>query len=77
MLFPLAHGTSIFSVFLQVYAFSSENWARQGQEVALLLRLIESSIDAYLTEMQRNGVRIGFIGDRASLPQSLQKSMAR
>ena len=60
---------------VQVYAFSSENWTRNSHEVALLLQLIEGSIQANLLELHGSNVCLSFMGDRASLPQSLRRCM--
>ncbi len=61
---------------LTAYAFSTENWGRPAAEVEFLLLLFERVLRAELAEMQRERVRIRFVGDLGSLPQSLQAEIA-
>lgn len=61
---------------LTVYAFSTENWQRPLEEVTFLLRLFERMLYQELKELQQEGVRIRFLGDRAPLPERLQQLMA-
>ncbi|MGF1520507.1 MAG: isoprenyl transferase [Nodosilinea sp.] len=60
---------------LTVYAFSTENWQRPMEEVSFLLRLFDRLLRRELAEMQREGVRICFLGDLSPLPESLQGLM--
>lgn len=60
---------------LTVYAFSTENWRRPMQEVTFLLRLFDRLLRRELAEMQREGVRIQFLGDLSPLPERLQDLM--
>jgi undecaprenyl diphosphate synthase len=62
---------------LTVYAFSTENWQRPIQEVEFLLKLFEKLLRRELAEMQREGVRISFIGDLTILPTALQIAINR
>lgn len=62
---------------LTAYAFSTENWHRPLAEVSFLMRLFERMLRQELEEMQRQGVRLGFIGDLTALPESLQQLMQR
>ncbi|AFY73948.1 undecaprenyl diphosphate synthase [Synechococcus sp. PCC 7502] len=57
---------------LTAYAFSTENWGRPTEEVDFLMILFERILRRELAEMCREGVRITFVGDLASLPTSLQ-----
>jgi undecaprenyl diphosphate synthase len=57
--------------YLTVYAFSSENWARPGDEVAGLMDLIEKSTRDEIPTMMRNQVRMRMIGRRNELPKSV------
>ncbi|MDO4449760.1 MAG: polyprenyl diphosphate synthase [Moraxella sp.] len=61
---------------LTVFAFSSENWARPQAEVELLMTLLEEAIDEQLPRMQKNQMRLRFIGDRSKLSDHLQQKMA-
>lgn len=61
---------------LTVFAFSSENWARPQAEVDLLMALLEETIGEQLPRMQKNQMRLRFIGDRSKLSDRLQQKMA-
>ena len=61
---------------LTVFAFSSENWARPQAEVDLLMALLEETIAEQLPRMQKNQMRLRFIGDRTRLSDRLQQKMA-
>jgi undecaprenyl diphosphate synthase len=62
---------------LTAYAFSTENWRRPTQEVDFLMLLFERLLRRELTQMQREGMRISFIGNLSVLPQSLQGEIQR
>lgn len=64
-------GTQVLTLF----AFSSENWQRPRDEVEALLDLFMTSIEAELPELIEQGIRLRFIGDRASFPQPLRERM--
>jgi undecaprenyl diphosphate synthase len=61
---------------LTLFAFSSENWRRPAGEVGLLMQLFLESLDREVAELDANGVRIRFIGDRARLAPALTERMA-
>jgi undecaprenyl diphosphate synthase len=61
---------------LTLFAFSSENWQRPAGEVGLLMQLFLESLDREVAELDANGVRIRFIGDRARLAPALVARMA-
>lgn len=60
---------------LTAYAFSTENWRRPLEEVDFLLVLFERLLRQELAEMDREGVRISFIGDLSPLPSSLRREI--
>ena len=60
---------------LTLYAFSSDNWGRPGQEVDSLLRLLQCYLAGETRRCARNGVRINVIGRRDRLPSSLVRSI--
>jgi len=60
---------------LSVFAFSSENWQRPAAEVALLMRLLTSTIHEQLPRMNKYRIRLRFIGDRSQLDDDLQQLM--
>ena len=53
--------------FLTVYSFSSENWSRPPEEVAMLMGLLKRFIREDLSELNANGVRVKVIGQRENL----------
>jgi undecaprenyl diphosphate synthase len=57
---------------LTAYAFSTENWRRSSEEVNFLMLLFERLLRQELAELQRQEVRISFMGDLSILPISLQ-----
>jgi undecaprenyl diphosphate synthase len=62
---------------LTAYAFSTENWRRSTEEVSFLMHLFERLLCQELAEMQREQVRIAFIGDLLALPTGLQQNIQR
>lgn len=50
--------------WLTVYAFSTENWRRPGDEVKFLMRFNESLLVRRRDELNDKGVRIRFVGRR-------------
>ncbi len=61
---------------LTVYAFSTENWSRPGDEVNFLMALFERVLQRELESLQREQVRIRFLGDLEVLPNRLQDLIA-
>jgi undecaprenyl diphosphate synthase len=62
--------------FLTLYAFSTENWKRPGEEVSGLWVLLEHFLDLELPTMTKNGVRLRAIGRIGELPESTQRKLA-
>ena len=61
---------------LTVYAFSTENWKRDDEEVSYLMGLIHEYIQQYINDAKKNNVRMAVIGDISKLDQSLQDKIA-
>ena len=61
---------------LTAYAFSTENWTRPGEEVTFLMTLFESVLARELAALEREQVRIRFLGDLEALPRRLQELIA-
>jgi undecaprenyl diphosphate synthase len=59
--------------YLTVYAFSSENWERPKQEVLGLMALMQNYLEREIDELDRNGVCLRIIGERANLSSRLQR----
>lgn len=62
--------------YLTVYAFSTENWNRNKEEVDFLMELLAITLTNELAEMHSEGVVISFIGDISKLSDKLQKILA-
>lgn len=60
---------------LTLFAFSSENWRRPLDEVSRLMELFMEALHEQVAELDRNGVRLRFIGDRRSLSVRLQAKL--
>ncbi len=62
---------------LTVFAFSSENWNRPADEVSGLMELLALALSREVPQLQAEGVRICFIGDRDSLSPKVQAGLAQ
>jgi undecaprenyl diphosphate synthase len=62
---------------LAVYAFSTENWARPGDEVEALMEIFGETIDRELVDLAREGVRTRFVGRRDRAPDWLQAKLSQ
>jgi len=60
---------------LSLFAFSSENWRRPPDEVALLMALFMLTLQQEINRLGRNNIRLHFIGDRTALSKALQAKM--
>ncbi|MDP2656070.1 MAG: polyprenyl diphosphate synthase [bacterium] len=69
------HAQKIGIKVLTVFAFSSENWKRTPDEVTYLIGLFSESITEQSKELIAENVRVRFIGEIGSFPESLQKQM--
>ncbi|HUQ25967.1 MAG TPA: polyprenyl diphosphate synthase [Burkholderiales bacterium] len=49
--------------YLTLFAFSSENWRRPPEEVALLMQLFQAALTSEVEKLHRNGVRLKVVGD--------------
>ena len=62
---------------LTLFAFSSENWGRPDTEVRALMALLCHYLRREVEQLQRDSVRLRFIGRRDRLSRRLQRLMAR
>jgi len=53
--------------YLTIYSFSSENWRRPPDEVAMLMGLLKRFIRNDLADLHKNGVKVRIIGGRENL----------
>lgn len=63
--------------YLTLYAFSTENWQRSPDEVETLMGLLRQYLKSDLQELQKNNVRIRFIGERDMLAPDITAAMAK
>ncbi len=62
---------------LTLYAFSAENFTRRpATEIHFLMKLLHRYLKNELPLMQRNNIRLSFIGRSQMLPQEVQERMA-
>lgn len=59
---------------LTLFAFSSENFKRPAEEVSGLMSLFLDTLEREVAELDRNGIRLKFIGNRARLSPALQQA---
>ena len=62
---------------LTVYSFSTENWARPSEEVRGLVEMLARRIAREAPELNREQVRMRFIGRRARATHELRETMER
>lgn len=61
---------------LTVFAFSSENWNRPAKEVSSLMELLVHAVVNEVPDLQKNGVRLYFVGDRQRLSAKVQAALS-
>lgn len=52
---------------LSLYAFSTENWSRPGEEVASIIGLLDSYLQNEILAFLKRGVKFRLLGDRSKL----------
>ena len=62
---------------LTVFAFSSENWNRPAEEVSGLMELLAVALSREVPQLQSEGVRIHFVGDRNNLSDKVRNGLAQ
>ena len=61
---------------LTLHSFSSDNWQRPAEEVAMLLGIFEEYLRNEIAHWLRQEVRVTVIGRRNRVPESLREAMA-
>jgi undecaprenyl diphosphate synthase len=59
--------------YLTLFAFSSENWRRPPEEVALLMQLFQGALSNEVDKLHRNGVRLKVIGDMRRFDPAIRR----
>jgi undecaprenyl diphosphate synthase len=62
---------------LTVFAFSSENWSRPAEEVSGLMELLAMALSREVPQLQAEGVRIHFVGNRGALSEKVRAGLAQ
>lgn len=62
--------------YLTFYAFSTENWSRPSDEVAALMKLLDSYMKNCLSIAKKNNMRVRVIGDMSGLSEAIQQKIA-
>ena len=62
--------------YLTVYAFSTENWKRSKDEIATIMDLLEKYLYESIEKMERDRVKMKFLGDITVLSPKLQSLIA-
>jgi len=57
--------------YITLYAFSSENWRRDPNEVSGLMALLKHYLEDEAQELHKEGVRLKVIGERDFLPNTI------
>ena len=60
---------------LTLFAFSSENWNRPNDEITILMSLFNESITKYMHELNKNNIRVEFIGDFERFNSTLREKI--
>ena len=60
---------------LTVYAFSTENWKRSGEEVGGIFKILIYYVDKELSELHENNVKVSVLGDYRKLPEEAVKKL--
>ena len=58
--------------YLTVYAFSTEKWNRSKDEVEFLMKLLFQTLKDEILDLNKNEIKVKFIGDLSALSDSLQ-----
>ena len=61
--------------YLTLYAFSTENWKRDKEEVDGLMELLLEFLETQLVILQKNNVRLKAIGRLKELPQEVYEAL--
>ncbi len=63
--------------YLTVYAFSTENWKRPKEEVDTIMGLLKQYMLEAIESMERDQIKLKFLGDMSALSPEIQELMER
>ena len=58
--------------YLTLFAFSSENWRRPAEEVALLMQIFVAALTREVRKLHRNDIRLKVIGDTSRFDREIR-----
>ena len=61
--------------YLTVYAFSTENWSRPGDEVAAIMDLLRNYLKTCKSTAKKNHMRVRVIGERNALAEDIREAI--
>jgi undecaprenyl diphosphate synthase len=61
--------------YLTLFAFSSENWRRPAEEVALLMQLFQVALTGEVEKLHRNNVRLKVVGDLQRFDAGIRRAI--
>lgn len=61
--------------YLTVYAFSTENWKRPGEEIDAIMKLLRNYLENCLEISRKNDMRVRVIGERSRLNEDIVKAI--
>ena len=61
--------------YLTLFAFSSENWRRPAEEVALLMHLFQVALSNEVEKLHKNGVRLKVVGDTQRFDPAIRRAI--
>jgi undecaprenyl diphosphate synthase len=61
--------------FLTLFAFSSENWRRPAEEVALLMQLFQVALTSEVEKLHKNNVRLKVVGDTRRFDANIRRAI--
>jgi undecaprenyl diphosphate synthase len=59
--------------FLTLFAFSSENWRRPAEEVALLMQLFQAALSNEVEKLHKSRVRLKVVGDTSRFDPKIRR----
>lgn len=75
---PLVDACVEFGVpYLTLWAFSTENWKRDNDEVMGLMKLFRKAFSKSVEDLHKKGVRLNYIGDLKKFPEDIQQSVEK
>ena len=62
--------------FLTLFTFSTENWKRPQKEISFLFSLLKNFLKKKISKIQKQNIRLKFIGEKKKLKKDLLKAIS-